>query len=291
MSVQTLGAPLGPPLPGEPSPDTPVPRSNGRRRYPGASIPRPGPLDKLRPDPLGLLTDVYQQNQAAIGNQTTLAIRGLWDQHIDPERFSASWRDIGPVMKVIIAQRHAASAADAADYYRNLHAMMGLKLSVVRDAPFSGDHLNRMAGAVANGQFYHQLNTQGAEPGRASEIARNLLSGAGARFALQGGRNTVMAAVSRDPDATGWERLMTPNACSYCSMQAAKGVRKPGNTRFRAHDYCHCLAAPVLRGRPETNERLSNEWKQATGKLTGDEARAAWDDYWNRRRDAPDTTH
>jgi hypothetical protein len=217
----------------------------------------------------------------------------MWDAHIDPERFSASWKDLGPIIKILIAQAYAGSAANAAEYYRNLHVVHGLDYPVVRPAGFGAAHLNRMAGSVANGTFYHHLNTKGEEPGMASEVARNTMSGAGARFALNGARNTITGAVARDPDALGWERLLCPGACSYCASQAAKGPFKPGNTSFRAHDYCSCLAKPVLRGANDRpNAELRDQWNRITETFTGKEARAAWDKYWREHgRDDEDTSH
>jgi hypothetical protein len=205
----------------------------------------------------------------------------MWDSHIDPDRFSASWKDMGPILKILIAQAYAGSASNAADYYRNMHVVNGLDYPVVRPAGFSAQHLNRMTGSVANGTFYHHLNTKGEEPGKASGFARNTLSGAGARFALNGD-GIRLRAVARDPEATGWERLLSPGSCSYCAAQAAKGPFKPGNTSFRAHDNCSCLAKPVLRvvNDDSPNAELRDQWNRITETFTGKEARAAWDLYW-----------
>lgn len=241
-----------------------------------------GPLAAIAPDPPLALDAHYEYEQGHLSDYVKNAIRAMWDSHIDPERFSASWKDMGPILKILIAQAYAGSASNAADYYRNMHVVHGLDYPVVRPAGFSAQHLNRMAGSVANGTFYHHLNTKGEEPGTASGFARNTLSGAGARFALNGARNTVTAAVARDPEATGWERLLSPGACSYCAAQAAKGPFKPGNTSFRAHDYCSCLAKPVLRGMDDNspNTELRDQWNRITETFTGKEARAAWDQYW-----------
>ena len=240
------------------------------------------PLNRIAPDPPTYLTVDFQRSQGALSDYVGNSIRAMWDQHINPDQFSNSWKDLGPVVKTLIAQHFDASAANAADYYRNLSVVNGMPLPNVRPARFSGQHLNRMAGSVANGTFYHQLNTKGVEPSRAAEIARNTMSGAGARFALNGARNTVTSAVAADPNATGWERLIEPAACSYCAAQAARGPFKPGNTSFRAHDYCNCLAMPVLRGATmNPNDDLRDKWNKATGTFTGKEARAAWDKYWS----------
>jgi hypothetical protein len=240
------------------------------------------PLNAIAPDPPTYITTDFQQKQGSIRDYVARGIKAMWDQHIDPEQFSASWKDLGPVIKTLIAQHFDASAANGADFYRNLTVANDLPLARIHPARFSGQHLNRMAGSVTNGTFYHQLNTKGADPLTASDSARNTLSGAGARFALNGARNTVIANVAHDPNATGWERLIEPGACAYCAAQAAKGPFKPGNTSFRAHDNCACLAMPVLRGATmNPNGALRDEWNRITGTFTGKEARAAWDRYWS----------
>jgi hypothetical protein len=245
-----------------------------------------GPLAAIAPSPPQALDAHYESDQGAVSEYVKNAIRAMWDAHIDPERFSASWKDMGPILKILIAQAYSGSAGNAAEYYRNLHVVHGLDYPVVRPAGFNPQHLNRMTGSVANGTFYHHLNTKGDEPGTASGVARNTLSGAGARFALNGARNTVTAAVARDPEATGWERMLSPGACSYCAAQAAKGPFKPGNTSFRAHDYCSCLAKPVLRGVSDSpNAELHDQWNRITETFTGKEARAAWDQYWREHGD------
>lgn len=243
-------------------------------------------LNRIAPDPPTYLTVDFQRSQGALSEFVNNSIKAMWDEHIDPDQFSASWKDLGPVVKTLIAQHFDASAASGAEFYRNLSVVNALPFPKVTPARFSGQHLQRMAGSVANGSFYHQLNAKGAEPMRAAEIARNIMSGAGARFALNGARNTVTATVARDPNATGWERLIEPGACSYCSSQAAKGPFKPGNTSFRAHDNCNCLAMPALRGATlNPNEHLRDEWNKITGTFTGKEARSAWDRYWSEHGD------
>lgn len=271
---------------GRENPDSSPPTPKPSQRAPRASrflfTGTSGPLAAIAPNPPRALDSHFEYEQGALSEYVKNAIRAMWDSHIDPDRFSASWKDMGPILKILIAQAFAGSASNAADYYRNMHIVQGLSFPVVHPAGFSPQHLNRMAGSVANGTFYHHLNKKGEEPGKASGAARNTLSGAGARFALNGARNTVTAAVARDPDAIGWERLLSPGSCSYCASQAAKGPFKPGNTSFRAHDYCNCLAKPVLRGVDDDspNTELRDQWNRITETFTGKEARAAWDKYW-----------
>lgn len=227
-----------------------------------------------------LLMSRYQTEQAALGRQVTQVIRNLWDQQIDPEQFSDSWLGFKPLMKLIIEQHYNASAASAAKFYGSLHVAEGLGNISMRLPSADLARLDRVSGAVASGTFYHQLNKQQREPGDASLIARNTMSGAGSRFALMGGRDTVIGTVRRDPQAEGWERILSSaDACSFCTMYAAKGPFFPGFKDFHPHDYCHCVAGPLFRGHSSANAELKDTWTKVAQGRVGAEARTAWEEY------------
>jgi hypothetical protein len=247
-----------------------------------ASIGMSGPLARIAPDPKKAITADYQDSQTAIGNYVTGAVQAMWDAHIDPENFASSWRDLGPIMKILVAQHYTGSAAQAAEYYRNLRVTNGLGRPRLFSAPLDVGHLSRVVGSVAGGEFYHQVSTRKSDTQHASTSARNKLARAANRFAMLGGRNTVTQAVAQDPEATGWDRLLSPGACSSCASLAARGPFKPGVTAFRAHDSCHCLASPVFRGSGPANPELIQAWNQVAGGISGKDARAAWEEYWRQ---------
>lgn len=266
----------------EPTPEPTSAKPKARSPYRLALTGTSGPLNRISPDPPTMLTTKFRSDQAAVSSYTRDSIKALWDAHMDPEDFDGSWKDLGPIFKILIAQHFIGSAVHAAEFYRNMKVVHGLDYPKIFPAPLLAGHVENMARSVATGSFFHNLNTKRREPGAASLIARNTFSGASARFVLNGARNTITAAVANDPDATGWERLIEPDACSYCAVQAAKGPFKPGNRGFRAHDNCTCLAVPVFRGTsmPGPNSSLREEWNRITGTFTGKDARAAWDQYW-----------
>jgi hypothetical protein len=171
-----------------------------------------------------------------------------------------------------------------------LYHVEGQGLAVVRPIEAIQSKLDHIADAVANGAFYHQLNKQCKSPGDASLIARNTLSGAGARFALMGGRDTITQATASDPNAAGWERIMSPTACSYCTQHAARGPFKSGMSDFHPHDYCGCVAVPLFKGKTPRNAGLSAQWQQVTQGKTGVAARAAWEGHIGGTRDGIDTS-
>src|SRR5580765_827100 len=98
-------------------------RSSGRRTYRFLGIGTQGPLAAIAPSPPRALDAHYESDQGALSEYVKNAIRAMWDAHIDPDRFSASWKDMGPILKILIAQAFAGSAGNAAEYYRNLHVV------------------------------------------------------------------------------------------------------------------------------------------------------------------------
>ena len=275
---------------------SPDPAQEGRRgarpariapRYPtiGKSSGPLGPSGRVR-----AVIDKYQRDQSAIGRQAVEVIRRIWDYSVDPAQFSDTWPEAYLMLRRVIMTHHAASAAGAARFYRTMYHVEGQGLAVVRSVKPIDSKLDHIADSVANGAFFHQLNKQGRSPGDASLIARNTLSGAGARFALSGGRDTIIKAAASDPRAAGWERIMSSEACSYCTQHASRGPFKPGMTDFHPHDYCGCVAVPLFKGNAPRNADLSARWREVTKGKTGVQARAAWEGYTGGNNDGNDTT-
>lgn len=227
----------------------------------------------------------YRQEQDALGRQAVLVLRNMWDQQINPEPFSSSWPEFYPLLRQVVLLHYRASAASAAKFYRVVSHVDGHPVSTVPSALPNVAKLDRVSDSVANGTFYHHLNKLKETPGDASAIARNTMSGAGARFALMGGRETVIQAALNDPNAQGWERLTKPSACGFCTQHAARGPFSGRMADFHPHDYCGCVAAPLFKGQKPANQDLSSEWKQVTQGKTGVEARTAWEE--SRRLPCP----
>jgi hypothetical protein len=234
--------------------------------------------DPRTPDS-SLITARYQAEQLAIGNQTAFTIRHVWNNEIEPEPFAALWPKFYPTLRHVVLAHYRASAASAAKFYRVSSYLHHQGLTQVNSTEPNTGKLDHVADSVANGTFFHQLNKLKRSPGEASQKAREALSAAGARFALNGGRDTIIAASQSDPDAIGWERLTEPDACSYCTQNAARGPFTGTQTDFHPHDYCNCVAVPLFRGQKPANADLKAEWQQVTQGKTGKQARAAWDQY------------
>ena len=134
------------------------------------------------------------------------------------------------------------------------------------------------------GKFYHFLDG-GASAVDASRMALNFLRGSSVRLVLNGGRDTVIGATSSDGVALGWERIVEPASCGYCSgLAGSGGVRKTeASAKFHAHDYCQCLARVVFQGQSTANEALAAEWSRVTSGKSKKVASAAWEEYWSGR--------
>jgi hypothetical protein len=113
----------------------------------------------------------------------------------------------------------------------------------------------------------------------ASDLRRAVFassSSSGMRLALQGGRDTVMAAVAGDDRALGYARVGSASPCAFCSMLISRGpVYSQGTVDFQAHDRCSCGARPVYRradGWSDQARQLQELWQ---GSTAGESGRAA----------------
>jgi len=72
------------------------------------------------------------------------------------------------------------------------------------------------------------------------------LKAAAGKYALAAGRETVTRNTDRDPEAHGWQRVVRPGACRFCSMLSGRGgVYTRESVHFAAHGDCNCAAVPT----------------------------------------------
>ena len=73
-------------------------------------------------------------------------------------------------------------------------------------------------------------------------------------------RDTILTNRRRDPEAVGWRRVTSGDACKFCQMLAAKGaIYREETVRFAAHGKrlngsggtCQCTAWPAFRSNDE----------------------------------------
>jgi hypothetical protein len=222
----------------------------------------------------------YQNNQTAIGKRATTAIGTFWAQIVDPAHFSDSWTRLEPIVGGIIDTHYQMSAADASNYYGLSRAVAGFYGPTVPGSGLDPEYLSGFTQTMGVGQFYHFLD-DGKSAATASRMARTALMGASMRVVMNGGRNTVARAAAGDDVALGWERIIEPRSCGYCSgLAASSGVHKT-TSEFNAHDRCQCLARVVFRGQKPANAELVSDWSRVTAGRSGKAAVEAWDQYWS----------
>ena len=230
----------------------------------------------------GLLLTQYQKQQQSIAVRAAVAIVNLWNRYVVPSQFDETWNALNPLLQGVIATHYDMTAAEAARYYGASRVIAGFKPYRVPGAELDLEQLARVVGSMGAGQFHHYLKE--SEPDVASTMARDGLRGAGTRMVLLGGRDTITQTAVNDPVATGWERIITPGACGFCSMLAGRGgVYTEATVGFRAHDHCHCVARPVFEGQKSVNEELSAAWGRETRGFRGKAAVAEWTKYWESR--------
>lgn len=227
----------------------------------------------------GLLLARYQNRQGMIAVRAATAIVNLWNRYVVPRQFAETWKGLSPLIQGVVATHYDMTASEAAQYYGASRVVAGFKPYRVPGAELDLDYLARVVNSMGAGQFSHYLKE--AEPDAASAMARDGLRGAGTRMVLKGGRETITQTAINDPVATGWERIITPGACGFCSMLAGRGgVYTEASVGFRAHDHCHCVARPVFEGQKSVNEELSAAWGRETKGYRGKSAVAEWTKYW-----------
>lgn len=225
----------------------------------------------------------YQLNQHAIAQRVLGSIQSVWAQLVNPQQFSDSWRRLEPVIQGIIDTHYQMSAADASEYYGLSRAVAGFYGGPIPGSYLDHGYLSHVVNLMGVGQFFHFLDS-GSDAITASTQAQKAMSGSAVRVVLNGGRNTVTRAASRDNIASGWERIVEFGSCGYCSrLAASSGIHKAEADAFHAHDGCQCLARVVFRGQESANAGLVSDWTRVTAGQSGKAAVKAWDQYWSER--------
>jgi len=192
------------------------------------------------------LTREHRRAQLAIAARTTSRLADawiLWDPD-DPATI-ARWLDVATL---IVGEAHAASAALARGYYQRVRvAAVGGSLTGTLPVPGFVAQQARTSMVVTGPVAYRRALRGGATVERAYRGAQVGAVRAGARVALTAGRDTVTAAVSRDPRAKGWIRVLGGDPCPFCIMQAQRGaVYSAGTVEFQSHANCACQPEPAF---------------------------------------------
>lgn len=168
--------------------------------------------------------------------------------------------------QVLVATYGEAAASAAAEWYDEVRAAERVPgrfraTMVVPDESMAmSQTVHRLAGALFTD-----------DPGR---VLIGLASAA-PKYALAGSRQTIVRSTARDPRASGWQRVVRPDACGFCRMLRGRGaVYREATVGFAAHKSCHCAAVPSWDpNAPEVDVRLY-EASRRTSAMSPDEREA-----------------
>lgn len=174
-----------------------------------------------------------------------LLMRTLWPI-LDPDDLDRSFLPWLTATRPLIATQRALSARTAANY---LAAIKVLQLGpAVRSSPVLAETPDLEAlttSLLVTGPLsIKRAMTRGVPLARALATAERASSAAAMRHTLDGGRRTILDTVRTDPDARGWQRVASGNACKFCNLLDGKFHLKE-TADFPAHDGCSCSQEPV----------------------------------------------
>lgn len=178
--------------------------------------------------------------------------------------------------EILIRQLYGDSSALARVYYREFLEAEGIRTLVTPRPPEELATERIRAALVATGLAGTLRSLRLRQPLRlAKDNGFVLMSGAAARLALEGGRQTIIGSVQADGLVTGWIRTTSGDPCAFCAMLASRGpVYKESTVGFQAHDHCSCVPEPYHSGSewPEANQQFRDQWNEVTAGKGGTDA-------------------
>lgn len=244
---------------------------------------------------------VYALSAAAAAKTVQLAIRAalmrdvvkLWPT-LDRNRLAETWPGWIRAMSLLVTNYRSQSSFAAGRSYQMmreqaLRSPAPAQLVKLAPAP-DPEWLQRALGFSGPGM----LSRDTAQP----NTALSTTLGTAARIALDGGRTTTLDTAKADPAAVGWWRMTDGDPCHFCAMLASRGVtfkehsfsrsdaRFIGDGDAKVHNSCGCTLKPAFsraQQLPKVNDQAEQVWRESTGGLSGDQARAAFRKAWEAR--------
>lgn len=199
------------------------------------------------------------------------AIRGLapyWEG-VDPDDIAGTldaWAR-GSAVQTLTGWRASAEAARA--YYAALRAVEGVAGVFVVPWP-DVPSLEDVRGATVASAIRGMWDAERSEATAAEVKAKGLVRATGSiiRMVADGGRSAILGAVTRDPQAVGYQRVTDGDPCAFCRMIASRGIVRydADKAGFQAHSHCGCTAEPAFKGdtiSPQ-NAEYRRQWRAAT---------------------------
>jgi hypothetical protein len=255
--------------------------------YPVAPVAASYPTASLAAQ--AYLAESFRSQQAFLAGQVIAAILAVWAQ-LDLKDVRSSWPALRVALAALIRDRFTASAAAGNAYFLESRLAAGVTGAVPPlGIPGPPDEALIQATLDSTGpwRLLATIKTATQTVPQAVQNTGVVMSGAGMRLVLNGGRQAILQAVQDDARALAWMRVTAANPCAWCAMLASRGaVYKSQQTAgFLAHSHCRCTGQAIFAESDGTflaeNGRLQQEWQRATKGLSGRNARNAWRRYWN----------
>jgi hypothetical protein len=196
------------------------------------------------------LIETHRLAQVRLGSGTVQAVRSVWPL-LDVSDLDGSTERWIRAVTVIVAGQRLTSSRLAANYVQALKTIeLGASAPaapVVLAEPVPASKVATSMIVTGPASVKSALR-RGVDSSIAMDTAEARSSASAMRHVLNGGRETVTNMIEADPQAIGWQRISSGNACEFCSMLAGRGpVYSTRTVQFHAHDGCGCSAAPIYR--------------------------------------------
>lgn len=210
----------------------------------------------------------HARERADLAGRVRQEFAAAWSA-VDPARISESWASrIGVLLGLLMAAQHAA-AGSADRYLAAVLAEQGLDAApagIVDPASLSGvasdgrdlASLLALAGVTAKVSL-----SRGAAVDRAMASGGALAELIGHTQVADAGRIADQVALTAQPQASGYVRMIVGRTCSRCLILAGRFYRY--NAGFRRHPRCDCIHIP---GREQTAGDLRTDPAEAFRRMS-----------------------
>lgn len=233
------------------------------------------------------LTSAHRQGQLRIRAQALRDFTRLWPIWTGDD---TSFNTMLDATVPVIRGYHTLSSALAGSYFtafRDTEDITGTATAIT--ATVLSEEIVRGTLFVTGADMTRKALAAGQTPTVAMRTALVRASGTATRFALDGGRETLIRSTAEDKQAQGWARVTDGRPCAFCALLASRGpVYSADTADFHAHDHCGCGVEPHYRDSewPGRGREFRDLYNQAVreARQSGDLKRGTSNDALNAFR-------
>lgn len=193
-------------------------------------------------------TEAYRRATQALKAGHLRDFMRLWAL-LDPKRMDETWPGWAAAVTTLVERDRQRANALAAAYLTAARFESGVPgAPLVRLAPLAPvEQVATSLSVTARAGYFTALRYGPPEKAAQTALVRSI--GAASRLVLDGGRETIRGSLAADPQGTGWRRVTSGGACSFCLMLAGRGdIYSAETADFASHDHCGCSAEAVYGG-------------------------------------------